>query len=61
MAILFSSSYCCFFSYIARCDFSLDINCLCTRENSSFSVFECPFNDFERRFNVFECRFNVVE
>jgi hypothetical protein len=21
MAILFSSSYCCFFSYIARCDF----------------------------------------
>ena len=61
MAILFSSSYCCFFSYIEDVIFSLGINCLCTRENSSFSVFECPFNDFGRRFNVFECRFNVVE
>ena len=28
---------------------------------SSFNVFECPFNVFERRFNDFECRFNVFE
>ena len=28
---------------------------------SSFIVFECPFNVFERRFNVFKCRFYVFE